>query len=287
MKKARSSSSWGKAEVLCLALFCALGILFMPDQGCAWGVYSYAAAADFQRVTDSVSNDYANQGFAAAASTNTWAAAQATAFGSLGIGMMQVHAYAYNQCEYGNPYPWSENYHLSASYGAVRIEDTLFFTVPAGYYPQGVTVTSSAFLTGTINHNGDITQAEYNFTARFGGIQCNAGAVYAQGVVSEHFLLEKKIVWEGATLVESTKFLVDVMGYLHVGVTAGSGPDSRSVTADFTHSAGFLSVETPPGVTWGSESGVFLSQQIPLPGSLILLGSGLLGLAGWRRLKKG
>jgi len=55
-------------------------------------------------------------------------------------------------------------------------------------------------------------------------------------------------------------------------------------TADFFHTAS-LSLDLPEGVTFSSASGVFL-HPVPLPGAVWLLGSGLLGLAGWRRFKK-
>jgi hypothetical protein len=55
-------------------------------------------------------------------------------------------------------------------------------------------------------------------------------------------------------------------------------------TADFSHTAS-LSLDMPEGVTFSSGSGVLL-QPVPLPGAVWLLGSGLLGLAGWRRFRK-
>ena len=71
-----------------------------------------------------------------------------------------------------------------------------------------------------------------------------------------------------------------------ISTVTGGGPGSRGAEGDFSHSARFLSLETPEGVTWHSESGVFLSQPIPLPSTMLLLGSGLLGLVGLRRFRK-
>jgi len=289
MKKGRSVSSWGKAGVLCLLLFCALGILLLPDQVWAFGVYcSAGAGADGQVVTDTPPGQFEVNGFAAAASTNTYASAIATASGGLATASMRVYAFAYSEGEPNNTFPYTEIGHVAGCGGSVTIEDTLFFDVPAGYYPQGVTVRSDAFFSGFFGHSGDPTGGEYQFVARFGGTQHSASGRGGPPdiFVWENLLLEKKILWDNANLVEGHRFLVDVMAYLYASATAGSGPDSRSVTADFSHSAGFLRVETPPGVTWGSESGVFLTSQVPLPPSLLLLGSGLLGLAGWRRFRK-
>lgn len=54
--------------------------------------------------------------------------------------------------------------------------------------------------------------------------------------------------------------------------------------ADFSHTAS-LSLDLPEGVTFSSGSGIFL-QPVPLPGAVWLLGSGLLGLVGWRRFRE-
>jgi len=76
----------------------------------------------------------------------------------------------------------------------------------------------------------------------------------------------------------SSSGIVSIDAFLSIGyITDG--------TADFAHTAS-LSLDLPEGVTFSSGSGVFL-QPVPLPGAVWLLGSGLLGLAGWRRFRQG
>ena len=72
--------------------------------------------------------------------------------------------------------------------------------------------------------------------------------------------------------------------------TRGSDTITQTGFSDFYHTGGFTSVSVPSGITWTSSSGVFLSNValIPEPGTLLLLGSGLLGLGliGWNRRRK-
>ena len=86
----------------------------------------------------------------------------------------------------------------------------------------------------------------------------------------------------------SMKFVVDPTNpehhYLsmlaHMTATAVNG------RADFGHT-GLLNITLPDECSFESASGVFLSEQVPIPGAVWLLGSGLLGLIGLKRkLKK-
>ena len=52
--------------------------------------------------------------------------------------------------------------------------------------------------------------------------------------------------------------------------------------ANFSHT-GTFSIDLPEGVTATSASGVFLTEAVPIPGAILLLGSGLIGLVGLRR----
>ena len=82
----------------------------------------------------------------------------------------------------------------------------------------------------------------------------------------------------------SMKFVVDPTNpehhYLsmiaHMTATAVNG------RADFGHT-GLLSISLPDDCSFESASGVFLTENVPIPGALWLLGSGLISIVGIRR----
>jgi hypothetical protein len=76
--------------------------------------------------------------------------------------------------------------------------------------------------------------------------------------------------------------VLSVQATLQIGVfeTAANGLTS---TLDFGHT-GTISLDLPEGVTYTSESGVFLSA-VPIPAAIWLFGSGLIGLIGLARRK--
>lgn len=64
-----------------------------------------------------------------------------------------------------------------------------------------------------------------------------------------------------------------------------TGDIETSFVADFYNTGGFTSIATPDGVTWSSDSGIFLGA-VPVPAAVWLFGSGLIGLVGVARRKK-
>lgn len=67
-----------------------------------------------------------------------------------------------------------------------------------------------------------------------------------------------------------------------IGPTAGSSLSNLYLTPDISL---FFAVEAQgdPGASATFLGGTITSNPVPIPGALLLLGSGLLGLAGWRR----
>jgi hypothetical protein len=288
MKKARSVSSWGKTAILCLLLFSALGVLFIPAQALAYGV-EYGVGAAVDNLRDAMFNFKPNQteGTDYAIVRTDWGAAEASAYVNIQAAKIELYAHSFNSSEPPPNYPPVPINHAASSQSSARFQDTLYFFVPAGVYPEGVTVSTSVYFMGSVSHYGDLTMVTLEFSAKFGDMQVN---FFRQSSPDDnlyiYYTLSKKVLPDGWTLTDTSVYDVNVMGYMNLAAVTGGAEGSRAATADFTHSAGFLSVETPEGVTWRSESGVFLSQPIPLPSTLLLLGSGLLGLVGIRKLRK-
>jgi hypothetical protein len=275
MKKGRSVSSWVKAEVLCLLLFSALGVLLIPAQ-----VQAYYIESDVRVMVNYEESNDAYSGAAVASSLSKTimgpdeGLAQAKASCDLATGSLRAYAYATT----------GTGYQLSHARAYVKFSDILYFTVPAGFYPEAVSVEATGFMEGSISRHG-FTSAMYEFEARFGVGFISFSDNNPNGDVFREFTFTHPLVAAGTNLTEPKEVSVGVKGYLYALSSAGS-LQLGETEVDFYNSAGFSSLEVPSGVTWRSDSGVFLSQQIPLPGSLVLLGSGLLGLAGIRRFRK-
>lgn len=139
-------------------------------------------------------------------------------------------------------------------------------------------------------------QAEgtYNFT---GTSLENLGlfAYFAYGVNTEYPLtyhsLDQYNLTDGSEFYTlNLGFTPGVDSFITIAEYVGGWLDPynfQTATADFSNTA-IVQVFLPEGATFTSDSGVFLTQTtpIPLPGAVWLLGSGLLGLAGWRKFRK-
>jgi hypothetical protein len=104
-------------------------------------------------------------------------------------------------------------------------------------------------------------------------VTSNYGWVGGAGAVSNETV--NSILFSGMFQVSNNQ---DVPIVFQQGITCGNGVD-----CDFQNTAQ-LSLVLPPGVTYTSDSGVFLSQSVstPEPGSAVLLGAVLLALGGYR-----
>lgn len=154
--------------------------------------------------------------------------------------------------------------------------DELTFTVPAGFHPEGVTVSLAGRAGGSITSTvGAGAQA---------GVHASLGtAVHQTGlltvgiddsgtiVVDEPFTLAHQLVAPGTTLAHATDYTVAATLRLHRGWTwsveynTGSGYVTGDGTIDFRDGLRFTSLTLPPGVTCTSASGVFIAAVSAVP----------------------
>lgn len=160
--------------------------------------------------------------------------------------------------------------------------DVLHFTVPAGYYQQGVTLTLHGSLSGTLTgttsaQSGGITLSGV-FSVSDDILTDTFDVLYTTaGTYAESFQVQSELVAPDTTLLTPTLVSRNVYGMLRCNLMAPNHPDS--VEGNFFNTASFHTVEVPIGVTYTSDSGAFL---IPEPTSFALLALGLLGLARYR-----
>lgn len=188
----------------------------------------------------------------------------AKAYASLGLGRL---------CAYG--YGITPSVSAGIAYGIARseIEDTLIFTVPAGYYENDVVVTVSGDVGGSLTITGDSSaSSRATFEATF-GVGNNVSWEWDDEdgqVFHEDFDLSRTLVSGGSTLPEANVYNVPVGAELNVTGQSRGGYVSTG-TADFYSSANFLSLDVPEGVSWTSESGFFMKKLGKIPALLVPL----------------
>ena len=159
--------------------------------------------------------------------------------------------------------------------GTGRVEragfsDELFFTVPAGYYETGLQVGLTAYVRGTISSDVG-AGAEARCYVSLGYDDFSTGqltvGVDESGtiVVDEDIVLTIVLVMPGTTLNQTTVYDEYVTAGIARGRTwatsynPGGGNVIGDGDIDFANGVRITSIDVPPGVTWTSESGVFLS----------------------------
>lgn len=184
---------------------------------------------------------------------------------SLRAGTVQMHAHAHGT--------QISLYNFPSATGRVeRVEfmDNLTYSVPAGTYPDGVEVSISGW------GRGEITSAVGGGAQAFLWVSHGA-EVYETGlltagiaeantvVVDDSFTLIQQLVAPGTTLATAATYDRQVVALIHRGWTwtvaynPGGGYVTGDGTIDFTEGLRITAVNVPPGVTWTSESGQFLT----------------------------
>jgi len=211
------------------------------------------------------------------------------------VSLPQGRMDAYVRADGGDLPPGNIYYQWASGLIEANFVERIDFNVPAGAYPDGVTVHLNASLLGGLDVNGGEPgrlTADANFHFQF-DLSSDSGSVHRDyGPIDsgdplvdadESLVFDLVLLYPGANIAQETTLygtintsLNVIASFLSLQTTAGSA------TADLYLSV--LSLEpSDPRVTWTSESGVFL---VPEPSSTLMLGAStlvLLGLATLRR----
>ena len=207
-----------------------------------------------------------------------------------------IGAYSYAQSGYD---PGSQQWLSARGISDAIFFDTINFSIPAGYYPSGITATARGRIEGEIVNTG-VTSYAVGFSswsaafqrvlggnntyAEFGGWTqfVWGGQTYS---TSQPFALSINLLDPGTTL--AAPMFVETTVKMSVGQQASNEAEAGSysgyVRTDFFNTANIAALDVPSGVTWSSASGVFLSA-VPEPSSFLTLALGGLGaFLGFRR----
>ncbi len=180
----------------------------------------------------------------------------------------QVTAFTNATGHYEEPYSyWSGTGRVEH----VAFKDEITFTVPAGTYPDGVEVRLHGWLTGSISSvvGGS---AQVSCYANLGadmfetGLQAIGNAETGSMPFTRFFACRQQLVAPGQVLASESSYTREVRAHIHRAWTSsawinpGDGWTTGHGTDDFSEGIQITTLWTPPGVTWTSDSGVFLNQ---------------------------
>jgi hypothetical protein len=161
----------------------------------------------------------------------------------------------------------------------IEFEDRLVFTVPAGFYADGVQVSLLGRAQGVImSEVGASAKARCSVRLGTGAFEVDLLEVGIDEadtiVVDELFTVTEELVAPGATLNETQDYSEIVRASIRRAWTSANAynPGGGSVIGDgevdFEDGLRILAVRVPSGVSWTSESGVFPHLPSPVTNDL-------------------
>jgi hypothetical protein len=259
-------SAWQVGEFLFFALFCT-AILMLGV--CGTAAADYCAAGDVRvavywdaphgmeakslevHCVDQETNIYLSEELTGP-SGNT---AGAQAIGSLALGW---------QSAYGSGITPSIEAGIAAGDADGNLKDLIIFTVPAGSYDEDVVVALRGWVSGNFTITGDGNPSgRATYSACFGPGNCVVREWHDEDgwAFSENFLLSSQLVAAGTTLSEP----LIISRPVNSAVSVNGQSSSRDVSSGYTEISAALhlvAVNLPDGITWYSESGLFLLEQL-------------------------
>ncbi len=178
----------------------------------------------------------------------------------------------------------------------VEIFDTLSFKIPPGVYANGISISATGHVDGTLS-DSYWGASRFSFVASLGSDEFvikekNGPSGVHLDSVNENFILTQQLLAPGTVLNEEKDIIKGVRISLGVPMTLvasttanGSfGPKEKTFASVNFLNTGYISeINTPDGVTWTSASGVFLTQPAPIPVlPSIFLFSSAIGMLGFR-----
>ncbi len=162
----------------------------------------------------------------------------------------------------------SSDIHLSRSDVSIAFRDKLIFTVPAGYYPDGVQVSIGGRATGTVVSDvgaGSRVSCRVSLYSQVFDTGLQEVGITEAGTIQidEPFLLTVQMVLPGTTLASQREYSYTLYASINSGITWSVAylTDDGYVTGagdfDFTDGLKITHLQVTPGVTWTSESGAF------------------------------